>query len=411
MCTPLSLRCICLLLLQTWAATSVTFEARSITLTSKPLGFNINKLGFVSKIKNDKLGLRLGDKLVKIGGEDSSGWSGKETATALKVPELPVEIEFASPRVLDVEVPGSKCTNADLPKGKNAVVYSYHMCEGDTISESWLERLQTSAGSVRNQHPDMIILLLTNIPASDINWQLHQVFDKIITIDLLKRSGLLPFYKRVKKMTSSGAICRASACGTKAYALLHLWNKCNANYDGLLYMDHDTYWLAAGANDFFEPLEFYDVAGVMEGYAYDTSKEQVLGGPAAGGGWELSTGVISFRRSAKKLIELWLAEIIKEPMTFAMLTSVDQQALMLAIQANPAYRFFPMPNRYNWRYSTIHPPTGPAAPVVLHHRDVGSTPIVDLAQRVLDTVEGHIRLGVQQVKDKLRGTPEGRSEL
>ena len=258
------------------AAAPSGFSSQTFILDSLPLGFSLGKNGFVKQVKRQELAagrrLRLGDRPVAINGKDVSSLKGKGLAKTLKGLAPPISIEFARPRVLDAEAAGAECSAADLPKGKTAVLYSYHMCEGDTISETWLDRLQTSAGSVRKNHPDTVILLLTNIPAANIDWQLHQLFDMIITIDLLKRSGLLPFYNRLKGAGAGGAVCRASACGTKAYALYHLWQHCNAEYEAMLYMDHDTYWMSAGAQAFFEPLAFYDVAGVMEGYAYDTAK-------------------------------------------------------------------------------------------------------------------------------------------
>ena len=71
---------------------------------------------------------------------------------------------------------------------------------------------------------------------------------------------------------------------------------------------------------------------------------------------------------------------------------------MLALQSGEGarYRFFPLPARYNWRYSTLHPPTGPAAPAVLHHRDVGAADVLDLARRVSATVSAHMDAGVRE---------------
>lgn len=40
--------------------------------------------------------------------------------------------------------------------------------------------------------------------------------------------------------------------------------------------------------------------------------------------------------------------------------------LMLALQNNPQFRFYPLPAIFNFRRNTVHPKTGPPLPVLLH---------------------------------------------
>ena len=58
------------------------------------------------------------------------------------------------------------------------------------------------------------------------------------------------------------------------------------------------------------------------------------------------------------------------------------------------FRFFPLPARYNFRYSTVYPPTGPAMPALLHLRDVGQTDRGELMKRVVSTISDHLEEGV-----------------
>eukprot|EP01041_Mallomonas_annulata_P008440 gene8440-17402_t len=103
----------------------------------------------------------------------------------------------------------------------------------------------------------------------------------------------------------------------------------------------------------------------MEGYSMGSS-DHFKPTPAVGAGWELNTGVLAVKRSSRGLIEQWVHVFTSEPETFVDLESGEQQALMLAFERNPQYRWFPLPPIFNFRRASMFARNGPTTPVMLH---------------------------------------------
>jgi hypothetical protein len=111
-------------------------------------------------------------------------------------------------------IDGRVCETSDFPAGRTAVVYSFHQCEGDALSESWVEGIPASVESLRKHHPDVVVMMVTNVKLSDSS-ALHAIapmFDRIVNVDLLQLAGLQPFYLQLKAM-ATGTAC--PDCGTE----------------------------------------------------------------------------------------------------------------------------------------------------------------------------------------------------
>ena len=69
------------------------------------------------------------------------------------------------------------------------------------------------------------------------------------------------------------------------------------------------------------------------------------------------------KKESVGLLRAWLQAYKTRRLTMG---SGEQNSLMVALQQNPAYRFFPLPDVYNFRYSNVLPRHGPRLPLVLH---------------------------------------------
>ncbi len=202
-------------------------------------------------------------------------------------------------------------------------------------------------------------------------------FDRVVRVDLLRLSGL-GVMRGVARSPRTSTDSRA-ACGLKMHALLHGWAASPALLpDQVLLLDHDVAVLRPRVLlRMFDPLQHYDLAGVMEGMSrgWDGSdpnarNDTLASAPdPAGRGWELNTGVIAVRREARWLVELWAAEFAAGLGLYRHLTGVDQSALMWVLAHEPRARFFPMPPSFNFRAPAMYSRDF-GAPAAFHSRTV-----------------------------------------
>ena len=52
-------------------------------------------------------------------------------------------------------------------------------------------------------------------------------------------------------------------------------------------------------------------------------------------------------------------------------SSPESQALMVALEREPRFRFFPLPPHFDFRIETLWPRSGPRQPHVVHDRRIG----------------------------------------
>lgn len=69
-------------------------------------------------------------------------------------------------------------------------------------------------------------------------------------------------------------------------------------------------------------IQYYDLAGVFEGFAIGPRPT-----PVAGDGWEINTGAFTIKRSAKPLLHKWLEVIKTEWKTIGQYLSGDQPGI------------------------------------------------------------------------------------
>ena len=102
----------------------------------------------------------------------------------------------------------------------------------------------------------------------------------------------------------------------------------------------------------------------MEGFAQPYGKTTHKDGhEAVGHGWELNTGAIATKKTSVGLLEEWVQAYLNRRLLHG---SGEQNSLMVAIQNNPKYRFYPLPPLFNFRRGTIYSFTGPQIPLMLH---------------------------------------------
>ena len=73
-------------------------------------------------------------------------------------------------------------------------------------------------------------------------------------------------------------------------------------------------------------------------------------------------GALALKKESIGLLRAWLQAYKNRRLTMG---SGEQNSLMVALQHNPIYRFFPLPYVFNFRYSNILPRYGPRHPIVI----------------------------------------------
>lgn len=74
-------------------------------------------------------------------------------------------------------------------------------------------------------------------------------------------------------------------------------------------------------------MQYYDVAGVMEGYSTHLDPARYMDILAVGDGWEMNTGAFAVRRRAMPLLQKWVRIFGSEPERFVSYQSGEQQGL------------------------------------------------------------------------------------
>ena len=245
-----------------------------------------------------------------------------------------------------------------------AVVFSYHSFSGSlSIEES--KKLYVSVVSFREHHRDLTTYFFTNLDINELDPIVANSFTKIVYMNLMELSGLSKVYKDLSLDKSIKKLHRI-ACATKIQAILTGWDK-NILPRRVLYLDCDIVVLIKNSlYAMFEPLDYYDIAGVFEGYAVGPRPT-----PAVGGGYEMNTGVFSVRAQAYGLLQSWLHNFKLDVKHYLQYSSIDQQALMVTLQYNKNYRVLPMPPMFNIRRPVLFPLNGPDLPVVVHTHAFG----------------------------------------
>jgi len=248
------------------------------------------------------------------------------------------------------------------------IVFSWHSRPskiGEMIDPRWQHdtigsgnEFRVAVLSCKNAHPEIPIYLFTNVPSidPDIRKNIHRAYQ----VDLLKESGFEELIRRTGD-PKFGFISKAQSLIT-GWALGVLPEK-------VVHLDVDVLLVCTSERrdlySVFEPLKYYDMAGVMEGYSMGSS-DPFRPTPAVGQGWEMNTGVLAVRRSSRGIVERWVEVFRDEHALFSDFESGEQQALMLAFERNPQYRWFPLPPVFNFRRSSLFARNGPTSPVLLH---------------------------------------------
>ena len=74
-------------------------------------------------------------------------------------------------------------------------------------------------------------------------------------------------------------------------------------------------------------------------------------------------GALALKKESIGLLRAWLQAYKNRRLTMG---SGEQNSLMVALQHNPIYRFFPLPYVFNFRRSSMLSRFGPQLPLVLH---------------------------------------------
>lgn len=248
------------------------------------------------------------------------------------------------------------------------IVFSWHsQAESNTkLNDVRWEYKRIGAGnefrvavlSCKEAHPEIPIYLFTNLKTIDPDIRAN-IF-RVYYVDLLKDAKLDEVIERTGDTKFGFA--------TKAQSLLTGWDL-GVLPDKVLHLDVDIILLSTSERrnlyNLFEPLKFYDMAAVMEGYSTSLT-DPLKGTPAVGMGWEINTGVFATRKSSRGLLEKWIEAFRDSPELFHDFESGEQQALMLAFERNPQYRWFPLPPVFNFRRSSLFARNGPSLPVIVH---------------------------------------------
>eukprot|EP00607_Mallomonas_marina_P007141 CAMPEP_0182438294 /NCGR_PEP_ID=MMETSP1167-20130531/85657_1 /TAXON_ID=2988 /ORGANISM="Mallomonas Sp, Strain CCMP3275" /LENGTH=337 /DNA_ID=CAMNT_0024631577 /DNA_START=116 /DNA_END=1129 /DNA_ORIENTATION=- len=247
-----------------------------------------------------------------------------------------------------------------------AIVFTWHISQSRRTDVRWVSKtvgkgneFKAVVFSIVERHPSLPIFLFTNSETIDDDLRKYIT---VINVDLMQEAGL----NKLLESTGDSMV----GFGVKPMSLIYGFQK-GILPERILYLDVDVIITNSNeSNEFnllhiFDPLQYYDMAAVFEGFAIGPKPT-----PAVGRGWETNTGVLAVRKQALPLLEEWLAVIQKEYVSLGLgkYLSGEQQALMIALQRNPAYRLFPLPNIYNFRRATLHSNNSPRKPVaVLSH--------------------------------------------
>lgn len=203
-------------------------------------------------------------------------------------------------------------------------------------------------------------------------------FSRVVHVDLLQLARW------------DGAVSPRALCGLKMTAVLHGWS-IGALPEHVLMLDHDIVVIRPRAVlAMFDPLVYYDLAGVMEGLSrgWDgrdpNQRNDSLAAPPdpAGRGWEVNSGALAIRRRAEWFVRLWAAEFRAGLPTYSRLTGVDQSALMFVLAHEPRARLFPLPPLYNFRQPALYS-KDLGAPVVFHSRAALRSPAAGATSKAM----------------------------
>lgn len=208
-----------------------------------------------------------------------------------------------------------------------------HLQDGrfhDTVGTG--NEFKVAVKSCHEAHPEIPIYLITNAKVLDRETRglLHRVYE----MDLMQESGLLQLYQETGDIKFG--------FGTKAYSVIRGW-ELGLLPDWVIHFDVDITIVSTSnkwnLHTMFEPLQFYDIAGVMEGYSTcldPTKPDHTL---AVGGGWEMNTGAFAVKRSAKILLEKWVEVFKEDPDRFAYFQSGEQQGMSSKIHFCIAFSY------------------------------------------------------------------------
>jgi hypothetical protein len=172
--------------------------------------------------------------------------------------------------------------------------------------------------SCHDAHPELPIYLITN--AQQLDRETRALIHRVYEMDLMAESGLLRLYEETGDIKFG--------FGTKAYSVIRGW-ELGIIPDWVIHFDVDITIVSThkkwNLNTMLEPLKFYDIAGVMEGYSTCLDPEKPDHTLAVGGGWEMNTGAFAVKRSAKPLLEKWVEVFKEDPDRFAYFQSGEQQ--------------------------------------------------------------------------------------
>lgn len=246
-----------------------------------------------------------------------------------------------------------------------AVVFSWHRntklgdarWQGGRQSVGVDNEFKVAVLSVKEALPTVPIYIFTNVPKSEIDRDVVKLVT-VVRVDLFATAGLDELMN-IKKYERIGF-------GTKPQSLIYGWER-GVLPEYVLYLDIDI--IITGNEetsgrtlmDVFKPLKHYDLAAVFEGYAIGPRPT-----PAEGDGWEINTGMLAIKRDALPLVKKWLAIFKRDQAVLDQYISGEQQALMMALEEAPWYRFFPLSSIFNFRRPTIIPQLGfKGTPVVV----------------------------------------------
>ena len=246
-----------------------------------------------------------------------------------------------------------------------AVVFSWHRntklgdarWQGGRQSVGVGNEFKVAVLSVKEALPTVPIYIFTNVPKSEIDRDIVKLVT-VVRVDLFATAGLDELMN-IKKYERIGF-------GTKPQSLIYGWER-GVLPEYVLYLDIDI--IITGNEetsgrtlmDVFKPLKHYDLAAVFEGYAIGPRPT-----PAVGDGWEINTGMLAIKRDALPLVKKWLAIFKRDQAVLDQYISGEQQALMMALEEAPWYRFFPLSSIFNFRRPTIIPQLGfKGTPVVV----------------------------------------------
>lgn len=239
-------------------------------------------------------------------------------------------------------------------------------------------RAAARAATALRRGAGLASVLVSNMPLAAVGAAIgsSEPFERVMQRDLVQQMGW------------SATTRPRALCGLKIVALLAGWREGWLPMRVLL-LDTDVVVLRPRefVDAVFAPLAAYDMAGVFEGYSRgwdgrdSAARDDSLATPSdgAGRGWEVNTGVLAVRRDAAWLVQAWADEFFQHISRYALLTGVDQSALMRVLSREPRGRLFPLPPTFNLRQPTVWPMRPPSSlaggPFAFHsRRALRSTP-------------------------------------